>query len=306
MSPDSLAASPPFEGAENDLDLAGADAVLFGAPHGTPYPDEDNGRHAETPGAIRAASRDDAAWAAHWDFDFDGSLLGERGFRVLDAGNLATSPLDGAGNRAAIRAFTERVVVADAVPLMLGGDDSVPIPFFEALEPLGPLTVVQIDAHIDWRDERYGEPFGYSSTMRRASELPHVERIIQIGIRGLGSARREEVEIAQAWGAEIITARALHRDGLAAVVDQLPTDGNCVITLDCDGLDPTFMPAVGAPTPGGLTYTQAIEIIAAVASKARLRAFDLVEFVAERDKDGQAAQVAARLVANVIGNLAKG
>ena len=307
-------AEPPFPGAETDLDFESADAVLFGAPHGTPYPGEGNAHQGGTADALRRAYAADSdvpgeSWSEHWDFDFDGTQMGpggvgEHGFRLLDAGNLTTTPTDGAGNRERIRALTGRIVAAGAVPIMIGGDDSVPIPFFEALAPLGPLTVVQIDAHIDWRDERFGEPLGYSSTMRRASEMGHIERIVQVGIRGRGSARRAEVEIARDWGARIVTARDLHRDGIDAVRAHLPAGGACVITLDCDGLDPSVLPAVGAPAPGGLTYTQAVEVIAAVAKTARIAAFDLVEFVPGRDPDGLSARVAARLVTNVIGQLA--
>ena len=188
---------------------------------------------------------------------------------------------------------------------MLGGDDSTPIPFFEGLAALGPLTIIQIDAHIDWRDERWNERLGFSSTMRRASEMPHVERIVQAGIRGLGSARREEVEFARDWGARIVTAREIHEAGIGAVMVHVPAGSNCVITLDCDGLDSGIMPAVMSPTPGGLSYQQAIDIVAAVSSKSRIAAFDMIEFVPERDTTGTATFTAARIVANVIGRLAR-
>ncbi len=189
---------------------------------------------------------------------------------------------------------------------MIGGDDSVPIPFIEALKPVGPLTIVQIDAHIDWRDERRGEPFGFSSTMRRASEFAHVERIIQVGIRGLGSARREEVQIARDWGAQIITARTVHAGGIHTVMEHVPKGANCLVTFDCDALDPSIMPAVMAPTAGGLSYTQLIDLVAAIAGDANLVAFDLIEFVPERDPNGIAATTAARILANVVGCLARG
>jgi agmatinase len=80
------------------------------------------------------------------------------------------------------------------------GDDSVAIPFMRAFDDASTLRVLQIDAHIDWRDEVQGERFGYSSTMRRVSELPFVRSMTQIGIRAVGSARREEVEAAKGWG----------------------------------------------------------------------------------------------------------
>ncbi len=295
----------PFMGSCSDMPFENAEAVLFAAPHGTPYEGVDNESYAATADALRKALQPDAEWVEHWDFDLGGPLLGSNDFKLMDAGNLATSSLDGAGNRALIKRAVQRILDAGAVPIMIGGDDSTPIPFIESLAPKGPLTIVQIDAHIDWRDQRRGEPRGFSSTMRRASEFEHVEAIIQIGIRGLGSARAQEVKIASDWGAKIITAQMLHNDGIAAALRHLKKDANCMITFDCDALDPAIMPAVTAPTPGGLSYTQMIDIIAAVNKKANLVAFDLIEFVPHLDLNGTAAITAARIITNVIGNLAR-
>lgn len=295
----------PFIGADKEADITDADLVVFGAPHGTPYRDIDNEQYAGAPDTLRCALEEDARWLDHWDFDLDGPLLGDGKFTVADAGNLKTSPLDGSNNRHLIREATTQIVDSGAIPVMIGGDDSTPIPFIEGLKSLGPLTIIQIDAHIDWRDERRGEPMGFSSAMRRASELDHVENIIQVGIRGLGSARRAEVKIARDWGAKIVTARELHRDGREAVLRHLKSDANCMITLDCDALDPSIMPAVMATAPGGLSYTQSIDLIDAVTKKFRLVAFDLIEFVPERDPDGTAAFTAARILANVLGCLAR-
>jgi len=295
----------PFMGTCPDTPLGEADAVLFGAPHGTPYQGFDNEPFAATADALRQALKPDAGWVDHWDFDLGGPLLGSNDFKLNDAGNLATSSLDGAGNRALIKHAVQHILDAGAVPIMIGGDDSTPIPFIEALAPKGPLTILQIDAHIDWRDQRRGEAHGFSSTMRRASEFEHVETIIQIGIRGLGSARAQEVEIATSWGAKIITAHTLYKEGIAAALRHLEKSANCMITFDCDAMDPAFMPAVVAPTPGGLTYSQVIELIAAVNAKANLVAFDLIEFQPDRDPSGIAAITAARIIANVIGNLAR-
>jgi len=294
-----------FMGSCPDMPLEDADAVLFGVPHGTPYEGVDNECYAATADALRLALKPDAELVEHWDFDLGGPLLGCDDFKLTDAGNLATSSLDGAGNRALIKQAVQRILGANAVPIMIGGDDSTPIPFIEALAPKGPLTIVQVDAHIDWRNQRRGETHGFSSTMRRASEFGHVDKIIQIGIRGLGSARAQEVETATNWGAKLITARTLHSGGIETALSHLKKDANCMITFDCDALDPAIMPAVVAPTPGGLSYTQMIDIIAAVNAKANLIAFDLIEFVPQRDFNGTAAITAARVIINVIGNLAR-
>ena len=138
---------------------------------------------------------------AHYDFEIEGSLLEDAFGPVVDAGDLTTDEVDSAGNRAAIVAAVRAILATGAVPIVLGGDDSVPIPVLQAYEGQRPLTIVQIDAHIDWRDEVDGERLGLSSNMRRASEMEGVEQIIQVGMRHVGSARRKEYEEALEWGA---------------------------------------------------------------------------------------------------------
>ena len=289
----------------NGLPQGPADLIVFGAPHGTPYRDIDNGPFGVAPAAIRQGVSHYAEWMDHWDFDVGGPILGEGPFHPFDAGDLPTTPLDGAGNRALIRDATAAVLAKGAVPVMIGGDDSTPIPFIEGFAKHGPICIVQIDAHIDWREEREGELYGFSSTMRRASEMAHVTHMVQVGMRGFGSARAREVEDATRWGAKLVTAREVHNRGIGAALQHVPAGARCVITVDCDGLDPSIMPAVMALAPGGLTYTQAIDLIAGVAAKARIAGFDLVEFVPERDSGGLAAMTAGRLAVNALGHVAR-
>ncbi|RVD44689.1 MAG: hypothetical protein EOS54_16820 [Mesorhizobium sp.] len=72
--------------------------------------------------------------------------------------------------------------------------------------------------------------------MRRATELPWISGITQIGIRGTGSARAEEVKVAQEWGARIITAREVHEEGLSPIHRHLEGKGPFYLTIDADGL----------------------------------------------------------------------
>jgi agmatinase len=132
----------------------------------------------------------------------------------------------------------------------------------------------------------------------------HVKRIVQAGIRGLGSARKKEFDDARAWGAHIIPADLIHAGGVKEALELIPKGVNCMITLDCDAIDGASMPAVMSPTPGGLNYLQVIDLVAGVANRARLVAFDLIEFVPARDPTGYAAYVAARIVWHAIGRLA--
>ena len=278
-------------------------AAIFGAPHGTPYPGIDNRVHEDTADALRRAVAEDAGWTDSWDFDLGNTPLGH-GLPICDLGDLPTTPDDGARNRDLIEARTRQILAAGAVPIMFGGDDSVPIPFIAAFEDQ-PIVILQIDAHIDWREDRYGERFGFSSTMRRASEHHHVTAIVQAGARGIGTARRGEVEDALAWGAQIVTSRDIHHHGVTPVLDRIPAGADCVIALDCDALDISQMPAVVYPSPGGLSYTQVTDLVAGVAAKARIAGFSMVEFVPGRDPAGTSAFTAARIACNVIGRIAR-
>ena len=288
----------------SDLQQLSADIALLGVPGATPYPSV-GAYCADAPDKIRATMAGYARTLAHYDFDLDGPLLGQGGARAVDCGNLPFTETDAPGNRARIRDAVSTILNRGAVPIILGGDDSVQIPLFEAFAGHGRFTMVQIDAHIDWRDEVGGERFGLSSTMRRAAELGHVERIIQVGQRATGSARPQDVADARAYGATLVSAKAVHRQGMAPVIDLVPTAANVLIAFDCDGLDPTVMPGVMGASPGGLTYWQTLELLHGIAAKARIANFNLVEFMPARDVNGISALTAGRLIANVIGLLAR-
>jgi agmatinase len=241
----------------------------------------------------------------HYDFDLGGPLLDNRNIRVVDCGDVPGDPLDSVGNQRRATETIRSVINTGAVPIVLGGDDSIPIPVFRAYQDHGPLTVIQIDAHLDWRHEINGITEGPSSTMRRASEMPWINRLIQVGMRGVGSARQEEVAAAQAYGAKIITAKDVHEGGIERILDIVTDGAACLVTIDCDGLDPSIMPAVNAPVPGGLLYRLVIDLIHNLAEKVDARGFDLVEFAPEKDINGLGALTAARIVFNMIGALAR-
>ena len=284
-------------------DLAGTDVVLLGIPHATPY--AATGSYAAgSPKAIRAAVAGHAAALGHIDFDLGGPLLADSRRRVVDAGDLPTTPDDPAANRQLIRQTIEAILAAGAVPVILGGDDSVPIPVLDAYAGT-PLTILQLDAHIDWRDEVGGERLGLSSNMRRASEMPHVERMVQVGQRWIGSARPTDHADALRWGVRFVSGRDVQVNGLGPAIEAIPAGANVYVNFDIDVLDPAIMPAVIGPAPGGLGYWQAVDLLAGVAAKAKIAGFSLVEFTPDRDRDGLAALTAARIVSNVLGLLAR-
>lgn len=280
-------------------------AVIFGAGHGSTYPGKDSSGHALAADAIRAASQDDAALVEHWDFDLGGPLFDGKPGNCIDTGDIPTIMHDNAGNRTRIEAKTREVLALPAVPILLGGDCSVTFPFLAAFANHGPVWILQIDAHIDWRDEVSGERHGYSSPMRRASEMPHVAGMVQVGLRSVGSAGITEIEAARRYGSRFVTAREIHAQGVEAALRHIPEGSRVVVTLDCDALDPSIMPGVAARTPGGLTYTQVIDLIAGLGRRARIAGFDLVEFYPPADIDSLSALTAARILVNVVGTIAR-
>ncbi|MEL6645120.1 MAG: arginase family protein [Pseudomonadota bacterium] len=281
----------------------GADIVVIGADTATPYASVGS-YCAGGPAAIREGARTFCDGADRMNFDLDGPVLPE-GVRGVDLGDLVVDPNDAEGNRALIREAVAGVRAAGAVPIVLGGDDSIPIPMIEALADDGPLTILQVDAHIDWRNEVDGERWGLSSTMRRASEMGHVERIVQVGARGMGSARESDFRDALAWGVAFVTGREVARDGVQRAIEAVPKGAKFVIAFDCDALDPPEMPAVIGRTAGGLSYTQALDLIEGVAARAEIVAVDLVEFMPARDVDGIGGMTAAQLAAAMAGMIAR-
>ena len=279
-------------------DVGNADIVLMGAPSATPYTSV--GPYcAGAPDAIHSAF----GWPGvidHHDFDLGGKILPE-GVTALDWGNLPYHASNFESNRATIRQQVKAVLDNGAVPLVMGGDDSIPIPVLQAYENYGPITIVQLDAHIDGRDEVAGERFGLSSNMRRASEMNWVENIIQVGARGIGSARPADYQDALDWGVQFFPMQNVMADGLGPVLAAVPKDTPVFITLDIDSMDPAIVPAVIGPAPGGLDYWQVLEIIKGVAGKAKIVGFDLAELMSDNDIGGRGALVAARIVAVMMG-----
>jgi agmatinase len=131
--------------------------------------------------------------------------------------------------------------------------------------------------------------------------MAHVGQIFQIGIRAQGSARPQDVEAALAYGANIITAYELHEAGMDAILERIPDGGRYYLTIDADGLDPSIMPAVAGPAPGGVTFVQARKLIHGLVRKGRVVGMDIVEITPSRDVNCISAITAGRLIVNLIG-----
>ena len=206
---------------------------------------------APTPAAIRERSQRLARFVAHHDFELDGPMLPPgSSYRVADGGDLAGAVDDGAGNSATTEAAVRQLLGAGAVPLLLGGDDSVPIPFLRAYAEHGPITVVQSTPTWTSGTRSPACRDGYSSAMRRASEMGHVERIVQVGLRGVGSAPLGLADAAAA-GNLLVTARQVDERGVSWLLDQLPADASVVVAFDLDAWTPRWRRRSAAPRRAG-------------------------------------------------------
>ncbi len=301
MSQHTFAGLPPC----GDIAGLSADIAIIGIPHGISYSVGVPSYSVNAPMAIRKAAKRYAKMIDHYDYDLGGPLFDNRDIRVIDCGDLPGDPSDPIGNHRRSEEKIRAIIDAGAIPIVLGGDDSVTIPFLRAFQGQGVFTVVQIDAHIDWRHEIKGITEGPSSPMRRASEMPWIDKLIQAGMRGVGSARVEEVDAAKIYEARIITAKNVQDNGIDQILKWVPEGSACLLTIDCDGLDPSIMPAVNTPMPGGLSYPQIVDLLHSLTKKANVCGFNLVEFVPEKDTSGLAALTAARIVFNTVGALVR-
>lgn len=288
-----------------ELDNFAADIAILGIPFGMPYePSAMANDQSRAPDAIRQAPgpADITYTRNHFDWDLGGSLLDGRDIKVVDCGNVTADMNDHKEHYRRAEQVARKIFAANATLVTLGGDHGVPIPVMRALEVHGaPVTLVHVDAHLDWRDEINGETEGYSSPIRRAAEMPWIDNIVQIGMRGIGSARSGEVDDAKAYGATIIDAYEMHEIGMNAVLEQIPDNGPYYLTIDADGIDPTIMPAVMAQTPGGLSWVQIRKLIHGLVKKGRVLGMDLVEIAPTHDVGNTTMVHAERLICNFIG-----
>ena len=279
-----------------------AKVALLGIRHSEPYKhDNFPNDQARAPDAIRAQSQSFCYNPAHWDFDV-GTDLASNLPAHLDMGDTAWDGGDYGDYAAAITARVRHLWRQGAQLIVLGGDHGVTIPVVDGLDAVGsPVHILHIDAHLDWREEVGGVRRGYSSPLQWASKIKAVSGMTQIGLRAIGSARQREVEAARAFGSHLFVAEQIHAEGMDPVLATIPEGRPVYLTIDADGLDPTEMPAVMAPTPGGIYFRQLAPLLRAVARRNRIVGMDIVEIAPSYDfANGLTCIMAGRLILNVL------
>ena len=291
-----------FSQLTTDLEHLNAHIAFLGIPYGLAYTVGDVSNDQSTmPAAMRQATDRMVRSLERYDFDLGGPLYAGKPIRAVDCGDVRADVHDLKGQVARAEQVVRKIVGSGAMPIVLGGDHGVSIPVLRAFEGRGPITLIQIDQHLDWRDEVNGVKDGLSSPMRRASEMEHIGEIFQIGLSATGSARQEEVDAAKAWGAHLIPAHELHEVGMDAVLRLIPDGGRYYLTVDMDGMDCAIAPAVAAPMPGGVTFVQARRLVHGLVAKGRVVGMDVVEITPRTDINRITCITAGRLIVNLIG-----
>lgn len=147
--------------------------------------------------------------------------------------------------------------------------------------------------------------YGHGNCIRRLSELDHVQRIFQLGIRGISSSKKEDVEAARDYGSVILSPRQMRKMGIEEVLKQIPAGERYYVTIDIDGLDPSIAPGTGTPSPGGLLYDEVNELLEGIAKRGDVIGFDLVEVAPPYDPTGMTGQVAARIMLDLLSYVLK-
>ncbi len=221
--------------------------------------------------------------------------------RIVDIGDADIVHTDTAKSHANIRTGVEAILKSGALPVVIGGDHSVNIPCIEAFADQGPIHILQIDAHLDFVDERHGVRVGHGSPMRRAAEKEHVSGMTQVGIRNVSSTAREGYEAARSMGSDILSVRQFRAMGPAAVAARIPNGARVYVTLDIDGFCPSIAPGTGTPSHGGFLYYEVLELLQAVAKAHEIVGMDLVEVAPDYDHSQSTSILAAQILLNFLG-----
>mmetsp|Transcript_35953 Transcript_35953/g.66029 ORF Transcript_35953/g.66029 Transcript_35953/m.66029 type:complete len:357 (-) Transcript_35953:54-1124(-) len=283
-----------------DLRSAKADFAILGVPNdmGTQY--RSGARMG--PRSIREAST--LYQFGHKEvFDFDTGETYSYG-AVVDIGDVDVVHTDQVQSLNRTRQSVETTLQAGVVPIVLGGDHATTSPVCSALAVLQkPIFLVQIDAHLDFVNERHGVRYGHGNPMRRCLEMEHITSMLQLGIRGVSSTAKSGFEDAQRMGSKILSVRKVRELGTATVASYVPKGSNVYFSIDIDGLDPSIAPGTGTPSHGGFLYYEVKDLLREVIlfRAAEMVGLDLVEVSPPYDPAQVTATLAARLVLDSMG-----
>ena len=258
-------------------DPEGVDYILFGVPLDKTSSNRKGTRFG--PGAVRKESTFLDTYCQRTGLDWDD-------LSIADIGDLECTSVD-----SCLKDIEDVILSQSATPFMLGGEHLITL---GALRAVKPDLVVIYDAHLDLRDELFGERMSHATYLRRGYEELGFKAIV-LGARALSG---EEVEFADSnddicyiSSLDIIKER---KDSVGLVNDAIDSASKVYLSIDLDVLDPAYAPAVGNPHPEGLTTTQLMNLITGTMSS-KIAGFDLNEVYPHYDT-GNTATTAAYII----------
>lgn len=287
---------------ETNLSRLSADVAIFGVPW-----DEGSGYR---PGA-RFGPRSIREYSTRFSFHERGIKAG--GYwsieekkryldkiRIVDCGDQDVLYLDVERTFAAITDSVEKLHDAKVFPVMLGGDHSITFPLVRSFKRFAPLHIIHLDAHLDYNDSIEGILLANGNPIKRVSELNFVDKIVQIGMRGI-QAREDAFEDSVSRGNRVITISEFRKMGVEGVLQHIPDKGNLFVTIDIDVLDPSIAPGTTSPCFDGMTYRDLKSLLSGIASRGSVVGFDLVEVNPFLDPVGLTQSAAVTIILEFLG-----
>lgn len=276
-----------------------ADVAILGAPFdaGTQWR---SGARFGPRGVREASTLFSFGHAGAYDHEDDATYL-PGDVRIVDIGDADIVHTDTMKSHANIETGVRAILAAGALPVVIGGDHSINIPCINAFDDQGPFHIVQIDAHLDFVDERHGVRYGHGNPMRRAAEKPYVTGLTQIGIRNVSSTAKEGYDDARAMGSDILSVRQARAIGMRDLVARIPNGARVYVTIDIDAFCPSIAPGTGTPSHGGFLYYEVLELLQTLTQNHEVIGLDLVEVAPDYDPTGSTSILAAQLLLNTLG-----
>ena len=285
-----------------DWESINADVAVMGAPFD--FGSQFRAGSRMGPRGIREASTlFSFGHAGAYDFEDDVTYLPSDTTRIVDIGDADIIHTDTVKSHANIKTGVQKILSAKAIPVVMGGDHSINIPCIDAFENEDPIHVIQIDAHLDFVDERHGVRYGHGNPMRRASEKEYVSGLTQIGIRNVSSTAKDGYIDAREKGSKIFSVRHLRQMGISKILDEIPKNKRYYITIDIDAFDPSIASGTGTPSHGGFYYYEVLELIDGIIKQGSVVGLDLVEVAPDYDLTNSTSTLAAQLLMNTIGRI---
>ncbi len=218
----------------------------------------------------------------------------------FDLGDVPVLAGDPKASFASITSIAKKLGEKNILPIWIGGDHAITSPILEGTCTDSKVTIIHLDAHMDFWDPADNSDFDHSCCMWRASKMSHIGRIIQFGIRGLNHSE-VLVQNARNNKVEMFTGLQLAENRFE-ILKNLKITGDVYLSIDIDFFDPSIAPATGTPEVGGGSYHDFKSILNKLDAKnINLIGADLVEVNPLLDGNGTTANLAARVIMDLVG-----